>query len=50
MYLAYAFGIVEGSFDVVLNLFVYLSLASTIILEHMFDLAVRFLFSSVGLE
>ena len=45
----YVFGIVEGSSNFLLNMFVYLSLASTIIFEHSFDLAVRrFLFSSVG--
>ena len=47
----YAFGIVEGSSDFFLNLFLCLSLASMIIFGSLFDLTVRrFLFSSVGLE
>ena len=47
----YAFGIVEESSNFLLNLFVYLYLASTIMFGHLFHLAgKRFLFSSVWLE
>ena len=47
----FAFGIVEGLSNFLLNIFVYHTLVSTIIFEHSFDLGViKFSFSSAGLE